>query len=85
MMDIAPQLLKEIQEAFNLQYVYDEDLMKLLSDIENGKAADFRDAQKYADIIGDMLGKAYENTLSKAELPNDRLFENICDKVYVGE
>ena len=81
MMDIAPQLLKEIQEAFNLQYVYDEDLMKLLSDIENGKAADFRDAQKYADIIGDMLGKAYENTLSKAELPNDRLFENICDKV----
>lgn len=81
MMDIAPQLLKEIQEAFNLQYVYDEDLAKLLSDIENGKAADFKDAQKYADIIGDMLGKAYENTLSKAELPNDRLFENICDKV----
>ena len=81
MMDIAPQLLKEIQEAFNLQYVYDEDLMKLLSDIENGKAADFRDAQKYADIIGDMLGKAYEHTLSNAELPNDRLFENICDKV----
>ena len=81
MMDIAPQLLKDIQNHFNGQYAYSEDLAELLLDIESGKATSYKDAQRYADIIGEILGNAYEVTLKNADLPNDRLYENICEKV----
>ena len=80
-MDIAPQLLKDIQKHFNGQYAYSEDLTELLLDIESGKVTSYKDAQRYADIIGEILGNAYEVTLKNADLPNDRLYENICEKV----
>ena len=80
MQDIAPELLKRIQSDFRDKCRSDKELGKLIDKIDSGKG-DFRDAQGFAEHIGDRLGEAYVKNLTEETLPNGRLYRNIAEKV----
>lgn len=80
MQDIAPELLKRIQSDFRDKCRSDKELGKLIDKINSGKG-DFRDAQGFAEHIGDRLGEAYVKNLTEETLPNGRLYRNIAEKV----
>lgn len=80
MQDIAPELLKRIQSDFRDKCRSDKELGKLIDKIDSGKG-DFRDAQSFAEHIGDRLGEAYVKNLTEETLPNGRLYRNIAEKV----
>ena len=80
MQDIAPEILKRIQSDFKEKCRNDKELGKLIDKIDSGKG-DFRDAQGFAEHIGDRLGEAYVENLTEETLPNGRLYRNIAEKV----
>lgn len=80
MQDIAPEILKRIQSDFKEKCRNDKELGKLIDKIDSGKG-DFRDAQSFAEHIGDRLGEAYVENLTEETLPNGRLYRNIAEKV----
>ena len=80
MQDIAPEILKRIQSDFKEKCRNDKELGKLIDKIDSGKG-DFRDAQGFAEHIGDRLGEAYVENLKEETLPNGRLYRNIAEKV----
>lgn len=79
-MDIAPELLKEIQEDFNKQLEQNQRIAKIQSKIDDGGAT-YKEANEYAIEVGEMLASAFQNNLSSAVLPNGRMYYNIAQKV----
>lgn len=79
-MDIAPELLKEIQEDFNKQLEQNQRIAEIQSKIDKGVAT-YKEANEYAIEVGEMLASAFQNNLSSAVLPNGRMYYNIAQKV----
>lgn len=79
-MDIAPELLKEIQEDFNKQFEQNQRISEIQSKIDEGVAT-YKEANEYAIEVGEMLASAFQNNLSSAVLPNGQMYYNIAQKV----
>lgn len=67
--DIAPALLKNIQDTFEGLVKNDEALSRIRKRLESGKAS-YADAQDYAGRIAKYLQQAYSSHLSADSLPD---------------
>ncbi|WP_187230119.1 MULTISPECIES: hypothetical protein [unclassified Lactococcus] len=78
--DIVPELLKSITNDFDdklLKSSLIKSKQKLLSD---GKAT-YIDANDYAVEIGEILKKSFEQNISPATLPYERMYFNIAERL----
>lgn len=79
MEDIAPELLKAVQAAFNLNMA-NESIAKKKAKIDSGEAS-YADAEEYAYDVGHALAEAMKECVSSDVLPDGRMYYNIAQKL----
>lgn len=80
MTDIAPELLKRIQDDFQKQMENDDIIAELAKRLEAGTAK-HTEAYRYADRVGAILAEAYRKNLHTDSLPDGRFWYNIANRV----
>lgn len=83
MKDIAPDLLKAIQDDFNERVKTNAKVRNALKAMKS-KNATFKDANSFAEAIGDALAESFKNNIKPELLPDERMYYNIAERV-VGE
>lgn len=79
--DIAPELLERIQEIFDGKIKGNHTITAITRKIEKGERLDYREANKFAEAVGDALAAAFKRCLSPQELPDGKMYYNIADRV----
>ena len=77
MEDVAPILLEQIKELYKKESENNERVELLLAKIIGGDA-NYIDAGKYADELGEILSKAYKETF--VNLPDGKMYYNIAKR-----
>lgn len=80
MNDILPDLLKAVEEAYQVNIEKDAVVKRLLNELKRG-AADYGKASDYAECLGDALAKAFQTQISADKLPDGRMYYNIADRL----
>lgn len=80
MEDIAPELLKKIQEDFRRDIETSVRIKNVLDKLGAGEAT-YQDAQVYAEKIGQALARAFKYNISTETLPDGRMYYNIAERV----
>lgn len=80
MKDIAPELLKKIQEDFRRDIETSVRIKNVLDKLSAGEAT-YQDAQVYAEKIGQALARAFKHNLNAEMLPDGRMYYNIAERV----
>ena len=83
MKDIAPDLLKAIQDDFKERVKTNAKVRNALKAMKS-KNATFEDANSFAEAIGDALAESFKNNIKPELLPDKRMYYNIAERV-VGE
>lgn len=83
MKDIAPDLLKAIQDDFKERVKTNAKVKSALKAMKS-KNATFEDANSFAEAIGDALAESFKNNIKPELLPDKRMYYNIAERV-VGE
>lgn len=83
MKDIAPDLLKAIQDDFKERVKTNAKVRNALKAMKSKKAT-FADANSFAEAIGDALAESFKKNIRSELLPDERMYYNIADRV-VGE
>lgn len=79
--DIAPSLIKAVQDAVNANVRANNRLTELRDLIENGWAT-YADAAEYALEYGNMVKQAMAANVSSAVLPDGKMYWNIADRLF---
>lgn len=79
-MDIAPELLQTIQEAFETRYGTDKQIGQLIQRVADGVAT-YKEVEEYAVRCGEFLAEAFQENLMSDILPDGRMYFNIADRV----
>lgn len=80
MKDIAPDLLKAIQDDFKDRVKTNAKVKRALKAMKSKKAT-FADANSFAEAIGDELAKSFKNNIKPELLPDERMYYNIAERV----
>lgn len=80
MEDIAPGLLKKIQEDFRSGVNKSELISGLYAKVRDGTAT-YREANDFAIEVGEILSKAYKSNLASGVLPDGRMYYNIANRI----
>lgn len=80
MKDIAPELLKKLQESFREKFKNSEKIKLLNKKLANGNVT-YKEANEMAAELGDILTKVYSENLSTSILPDERMYYNIGQRV----
>lgn len=83
MKDIAPDLLKAVQDDFRERVKTNLKVRNALKAMKS-KNATFEDANSFAEAIGDTLAESFKNNIKPELLPDERMYYNIANRV-VGE
>lgn len=83
MKDIAPDLLKAIQDDFKERVKTNAKVRNALKAMKS-KNATFKDANSFAETIGDILAESFKKNIRSELLPDERMYYNIAERV-VGE
>lgn len=78
--DVAPALLESIRQDFARNLGGRERAARLLEQIQGG-AGTYRQANEYAQQVGESLADAFLANLSADVLPDGRMYWNIADRV----
>lgn len=79
MIDVAPEIYQNIEKS----YYNGRERSKRLKDIRNkaeAGEADFEDAHNYAMELGNILAKAFEESISAEVLPDGHMYYNIAKR-----
>lgn len=79
MEDIAPILLKEIEELFNKGKENNAHIKTLVNKLKDKKAG-YIEAGEYADELGKILAEAYGEVFTMEILPDGKLYYNIATR-----
>lgn len=79
--DIAPGLIKTVQDAVNANVRANQRLASLRALIADGRAT-YKDAAEYALEYGNMVKQAMAANVSSAVLPDGKMYWNITDKLF---
>ena len=79
MEDIAPILLKQIEELYKQEKNSSEKVKHILEKIKEGKIS-YIDAGEYADELGKILSAAYGSVFTMETLPDGKLYYNIAKR-----
>lgn len=77
MIDVAPEILDEIQTIFLSKYNRSDVISHLLKQTKQNYGL----ANEYAIEVGKLLAQTYQEVLSKELLPDGKMYWNIADRV----
>lgn len=80
MEDVAPKLLKAIEDDFEKGFNSSDTIKNLYDKVTNGKAS-YKEANDFAIEVGELLAKAYQKNLSSQVLPDRRMYYNIAKRI----
>ncbi len=80
MIDIAPQLLEDIQKEFNTSFNKNSKIKAIKKLIESGKAT-YSNANDYAIEVGNILARVFKNNITPDSLPDGRMYFNIAERI----
>ena len=80
MEDIAPVLLKKIQQDFQNGFDKSSMIEGLYAKVRDGTAT-YKEANEFALETGELLAKAYRNNISSDALPDGKLYYNIAQRI----
>lgn len=78
--DVAPELLRKIQEYFQEHYKNDDKINTLLEKLQS-QIAKHSEAYDYAERVGEILADAYAHILSSEVLPEGKMWYNIGNRI----
>lgn len=79
--DMAPELLEKVEQQFKANMSADKTIRSIEYDIKAGKKISYREANTYAEHIGQALSSAFKRYCTKDVLPNETMYYNIADRV----
>ena len=80
MEDIAPKLLKLIQDDFSSHFSENDNIARLYEKVRDGTAT-YLNVNDFALEVGDLLAKAYQRNISSSVLPDGKMYYNIGKRV----
>lgn len=78
--DIAPELIDKVQKAFTKKYQASPKIKGALEVINKGEAT-YKNASAFAEEVGDLLAKTFQEEIGKENLPDGRMYYNIADRL----
>lgn len=78
--DIAPELIEKVQKAFTKKYQSSPKIKGALEVINKGEAT-YKNASAFAEEVGDLLAKTFQEEIGKESLPDGRMYYNIADRL----
>ena len=78
--DIAPELLKKIQEEFHKNCSSNKELQEISKKVADG-TANCEDLENYAIAAGEMLAKAMHDNVPGDILPDGKMYYNIASRI----
>lgn len=78
--DIAPELIEKVQKAFTKKYQSSPKIKGELDVINKGEAT-YKNASAFAEEVGDLLAKTFQEEIGKENLPDGRMYYNIADRL----
>lgn len=78
--DVAPELLEQVQAAFNDGLKKNERVKTVKQRYKNGTIT-YADVEVYATELGQILSQAYARVITKDVLPNGKMYWNIAERV----
>lgn len=78
--DIAPELIENVNKAFEINCMKDGNMQAMAKKLESG-AASYEDAYKYAVSVGNARAKAFKSEINSDILPDGRMYYNIADRL----
>ena len=80
MEDIAPKLLKKIQDDFKNKFDNSKIIRELYRKVKQGNAT-YKEANEFAIEVGELLSGSFKKNLSSSVLPDGRMYYNIADRI----
>lgn len=80
MEDIAPKLLKKIQDDFKNKFDNSKIIRELYRKVKQGNAT-YKEANEFAIEVGELLSGSFKKNLSSSVLPNGRMYYNVADRI----
>lgn len=80
MEDIAPKLLKKIQDDFKNKFDNSKIIRELYRKVEQENAT-YKEANEFAIEVGELLSGSFKKNLSSSVLPDGRMYYNIADRI----
>ena len=78
--DIAPELLKKIQDMFRSGIDQDQRVAELKEKLDAGSAT-YHEAHEYASLVGGHMKDAYMEYLTSDNLPDGKCYYNIAERI----
>lgn len=79
--DIVPELLEKIEKDFRAKMNGSPEVRGLFFKIKLGKAT-YKDAQKYAVLVGGIMSECLNLHISSDTLPDGKMYYNIADRIF---
>lgn len=80
MADIAPELLKKIQDDFRKKFDSSQTIRKLYEKVKGGSTT-YKEANEFAIEVGEILAGSFKSNISSAYLPDGRMYFNIANRI----
>ena len=80
MIDIVPDLLNEIQKDFNVKFSKSSIISRVKKAMDAGTAT-YKDANDYAEEVGQILADAFKKNIIAGSLPDGRMYFNIAERI----
>lgn len=80
MADIAPELLKKIQDDFRKKFDSSQTIRKLYEKVKGGSTT-YKEANEFAIEVGEILAGSFKSNISSASLPDGRMYFNIANRI----
>lgn len=78
--DVAIDLIKDVNTAFQKNCVKDRNISKLMEKLDAGEAT-YKDAYSFATSIGNARAKAFKSEITSNRLPDGKMYYNIGSRL----
>lgn len=78
--DVAIDLIKDVNTAFQKNCVKDRNISKLMEKLDAGEAT-YKDAYSFATSIGNARAKAFKSEITSNRLPDGKMYYNIASRL----
>lgn len=79
--DITPELLEKIETDFKARINSNSEVRSLFAKIKTDKAT-YKDAQRFAVKVSEIMSEFLNKHLSSAVLPDGKMYYNIADRIF---
>ncbi len=80
MKDVLPELLEKVEKEFEREFEKSKTVLQVLEKVKNRQAT-YKEANKLAVELGEILSKSFEHNISAGVLPDGKMYYNIAQRL----